>query len=147
MCSNGYGCRGGLHRNYALAPSTRPHKVTLCCAFVHSFPAKSTSNLALLSLHDYVEHYCSVPHPMAVLGAANGCKTYLNLIYLNPDLWQASRRSGCQMAHAWLGGTSPYYRVNTSWTDSPLGRVPQLISGRQPTVQRINSALPAAVNC
>jgi hypothetical protein len=33
-----------------------------------SFPAKTDEpNLALL-LHVYAEHYCLVPHPMAVLG-------------------------------------------------------------------------------
>jgi hypothetical protein len=32
-----------------------------------AFLLRRTNNLALL-LHDYVEHYCLVPHPMAVLG-------------------------------------------------------------------------------
>jgi hypothetical protein len=40
----------------------------LMASFVHSFPAKTDSNNLALLLHDYVEHYCLVPHPMAVLG-------------------------------------------------------------------------------
>jgi hypothetical protein len=35
--------------------------------FGTAFLLRRTNNLALL-LHDYVKHYCLVPHPMAVLG-------------------------------------------------------------------------------
>jgi hypothetical protein len=40
-----------------------------------------------LALHDYVKHYCLVPHPMAVPLAADACKTNLNLdLNLNLNL-------------------------------------------------------------
>jgi hypothetical protein len=47
---------------------TAEHLAAPMASFAYTaFLRTRTNNLALL-LHDYVERYCFVPHPMAVLG-------------------------------------------------------------------------------
>jgi hypothetical protein len=60
---SGWG-RGAEYYGGADAPSDRNNLSSLLPSH---WAAPSASNVALL-LHDYVEHYCLVPHPMAVLG-------------------------------------------------------------------------------
>jgi hypothetical protein len=83
------------------AHGRRVHRVnTWLLLWLRSYTAfllRRTNNLALL-LHDYVEHYCLVPHPMAVQCmaklAANGCKTYY--LNLNLNLTPADAGWPCQ---------------------------------------------------
>jgi hypothetical protein len=49
------------------SPCSPLNTVLLWLRSYTAFLLRRTNNLALL-LHDYVEHYCLVPHPMAVLG-------------------------------------------------------------------------------
>jgi hypothetical protein len=47
---------------------TAEHLAAPMASFVHSFPARTDEQPGTATLHDYAEHYCLVPHPMAVLG-------------------------------------------------------------------------------
>jgi hypothetical protein len=48
---------------------TAEHLAAPMASFVHSFPAQDgRTTWHCYCRYDYVEHYCLVPHPMAVLG-------------------------------------------------------------------------------